>query len=237
MVESIEEGMLYGQQYGGRRFFRYRASANSWEELASNPIWLDALGAAMLAGKIYITRAWARSPMAVYDVASDTWSSIGFAQQPTVSSSGMIASDGARYLYIASDVSFVRYDPASGLTEHLAPMTGTWGGLRYFEGMLYGHDLNGNETSKTTVGVSGASANTYTYDFADRMIGWTTGSKPGPTAPQRHNQTYYIQPAIGSPSDQPAQRRMVPPGFDLVLSAPRLHRTVRSAFLLRLLCL
>ncbi|GAA3207085.1 LamG-like jellyroll fold domain-containing protein [Actinocorallia longicatena] len=40
----------------------------------------------------------------------------------------------------------------------------------------YGYDGNDNITSKTTTGVSGASANTYTYDFADRMIGWTTGS-------------------------------------------------------------
>ncbi|GKQ33691.1 LamG-like jellyroll fold domain-containing protein [Streptomyces sp. A012304] len=41
----------------------------------------------------------------------------------------------------------------------------------------YGYDANGNLTSKTTTGVSGASANTYSYDWADRLTSWNDGTK------------------------------------------------------------
>ncbi|MEU6773346.1 LamG-like jellyroll fold domain-containing protein [Streptomyces sp. NPDC046759] len=40
----------------------------------------------------------------------------------------------------------------------------------------YGYDKNGNLTSKTTTGVSGASANTYTYDYANRLTSWNNGT-------------------------------------------------------------
>ncbi|MER5181772.1 LamG-like jellyroll fold domain-containing protein [Streptomyces sp. NPDC002896] len=40
----------------------------------------------------------------------------------------------------------------------------------------YGYDNNGNLTSKTTTGVSGASSNTYTYDWSDRLTSWNNGS-------------------------------------------------------------
>ncbi|MFI5676910.1 LamG-like jellyroll fold domain-containing protein [Streptomyces cellulosae] len=41
----------------------------------------------------------------------------------------------------------------------------------------YDYDKNGNLTSKTTTGVSGASANTYTYDWANRLTSWNDGTK------------------------------------------------------------
>jgi RHS repeat-associated protein len=41
----------------------------------------------------------------------------------------------------------------------------------------YGYDDNGNLTSKTTTAVAGASANTYTYDWSDRLTSWNDGSK------------------------------------------------------------
>ncbi|MER5474053.1 LamG-like jellyroll fold domain-containing protein [Streptomyces sp. NPDC002685] len=40
----------------------------------------------------------------------------------------------------------------------------------------YGYDKNGNLTSKTTAGVAGASSNTYTYDWSDRLTSWNNGS-------------------------------------------------------------
>ncbi|MGW4286258.1 LamG-like jellyroll fold domain-containing protein [Streptomyces sp. NPDC004673] len=40
----------------------------------------------------------------------------------------------------------------------------------------YGYDKNGNLTSKTTTGVSGASSNTYGYDWANRLTSWNNGS-------------------------------------------------------------
>ncbi|WP_162602676.1 LamG-like jellyroll fold domain-containing protein [Streptomyces spongiicola] len=40
----------------------------------------------------------------------------------------------------------------------------------------YTWDANGNETSKTTTGVAGASANAYTYDRANRLASWDNGT-------------------------------------------------------------
>ncbi len=40
----------------------------------------------------------------------------------------------------------------------------------------YGYDPNGNLTSKTTSGFAGASANTYTYDEANRLTSWNNGT-------------------------------------------------------------
>lgn len=42
--------------------------------------------------------------------------------------------------------------------------------------IAYGYDADANLTSKTTTGVSGASANTYTYDWASRLTSWNNGS-------------------------------------------------------------
>ncbi|OLB80189.1 MAG: hypothetical protein AUI14_07560 [Actinobacteria bacterium 13_2_20CM_2_71_6] len=42
--------------------------------------------------------------------------------------------------------------------------------------ITYGYDANDNETSKATVGFSGASSNTYTYDWADRLLSWNNGT-------------------------------------------------------------
>ncbi|MDH6131378.1 RHS repeat-associated protein [Kitasatospora sp. MAA4] len=42
--------------------------------------------------------------------------------------------------------------------------------------IAYGYDANSNLTSKTTTGVTGASANTYTYDFANRLASWNNGT-------------------------------------------------------------
>ncbi|MFE4264631.1 LamG-like jellyroll fold domain-containing protein [Streptomyces sp. NPDC056883] len=42
--------------------------------------------------------------------------------------------------------------------------------------ITYGWDENGNETSKTTAGLAGSSANTYTYDWANRLSSWNNGT-------------------------------------------------------------
>ncbi|MEV0742695.1 LamG-like jellyroll fold domain-containing protein [Streptomyces sp. NPDC050549] len=49
-------------------------------------------------------------------------------------------------------------------------------GASTLAGFSYGYDANGNLTSKTTTGVSGASANTYTYDWANRLTSWDNGT-------------------------------------------------------------
>ncbi|WP_409497189.1 RHS repeat-associated core domain-containing protein [Amycolatopsis sp. cmx-11-12] len=43
-------------------------------------------------------------------------------------------------------------------------------------GISYGHDANGNITSKKTTGFTRATANTYTYDDADRLTSWNDGT-------------------------------------------------------------
>ncbi|GAA2332444.1 LamG-like jellyroll fold domain-containing protein [Dactylosporangium salmoneum] len=42
--------------------------------------------------------------------------------------------------------------------------------------VTYGWDNNDNETSKTTTGFGGTVSNSYTYDFADRLISWNNGT-------------------------------------------------------------
>jgi RHS repeat-associated protein len=42
--------------------------------------------------------------------------------------------------------------------------------------ITYGYDDNGNLTSKDTTGFTGASDNTYTYDWANRLTSWDNGS-------------------------------------------------------------
>ncbi|MEV7151660.1 LamG-like jellyroll fold domain-containing protein [Streptomyces sp. NPDC093084] len=49
-------------------------------------------------------------------------------------------------------------------------------GASTLAGFTYGYDDNGNLTSKTTTGVTGASTNTYTYDWSDRITSWNDGS-------------------------------------------------------------
>ena len=45
-----------------------------------------------------------------------------------------------------------------------------------FASISYGYDSDGNETSKTTTGFTGAAANTYSYDYAGRLTSWNNGS-------------------------------------------------------------
>ncbi|GAA0692758.1 hypothetical protein GCM10010193_54170 [Kitasatospora atroaurantiaca] len=42
--------------------------------------------------------------------------------------------------------------------------------------ITYGYDVKSNLTSKTTTGVAGAAANTYTYDWANRLTSWNNGT-------------------------------------------------------------
>ncbi|MET7484287.1 LamG-like jellyroll fold domain-containing protein [Streptomyces sp. NPDC005538] len=49
-------------------------------------------------------------------------------------------------------------------------------GTTTLSSFAYGYDNNGNLTSKTTTGVTGASANTYAYDWSDRLTSWNNGT-------------------------------------------------------------
>jgi RHS repeat-associated protein len=64
------------------------------------------------------------------------------------------------------------YDPLHRLTSDTlkTPANATIASIGY------GYDSNGNETSKTTTGFTGASSNTYSYDQANRVTSWNNGT-------------------------------------------------------------
>ncbi|MCY0934721.1 LamG-like jellyroll fold domain-containing protein [Streptomyces sp. H34-S4] len=64
------------------------------------------------------------------------------------------------------------YDALQRVTnDKLTSPTGT-----QLSSITYGWDENGNETSKTTAGLAGSSANTYAYDWANRLSSWNNGT-------------------------------------------------------------
>ncbi|WP_030683535.1 RHS repeat-associated core domain-containing protein, partial [Streptomyces cellulosae] len=75
------------------------------------------------------------------------------------------------------------YDSTHNLTSDVLTQ-----GASTLASFTYGYDHNGNLTSKTTTGVSGASANTYTYDWSDRLTSWNNGT----------NTTQYAYDASGN---------------------------------------
>ncbi|MFE2374174.1 LamG-like jellyroll fold domain-containing protein [Streptomyces sp. NPDC059398] len=50
-------------------------------------------------------------------------------------------------------------------------------GATNLSNITYGYDDNGNLKSKKTEGVTGASSNTYTFDWANRLTSWNDGTK------------------------------------------------------------
>jgi RHS repeat-associated protein len=72
------------------------------------------------------------------------------------------------------DVRSFKYDGLHRLTsDTLATTTGT-----KVASITYGYDKGGNTTSKTTTGLAttGTGANTYTYDYANRLTSWNNGA-------------------------------------------------------------
>lgn len=64
------------------------------------------------------------------------------------------------------------YDALQRLTsDRLTSPTG-----KELASTTYGWDANDNETSKITTGVAGATSNTYTYDWANRLTSWNNGT-------------------------------------------------------------
>lgn len=92
---------------------------------------------------------------------------------------------GQRLTYgygVLNEVGSVRYG-ASGQTRTFSyntdhELTGDTlvQGANTLASFTYGYDDNGNLTSKRTTGVTGASDNTYTYDWSDRITSWNDGT-------------------------------------------------------------
>ena len=143
VVESPSAAVLYGQENGGTRFYRYDPVQDVWQTLAPSPMASgNNGGAALLQGRIY-TVYIESSLMGIYDIAADRWST---RPSPAGAGTGIVASDGVRFLYLMAGSQLVRFEPATGVTLPLreAPFVfGAWGGLRYLAGRLYGHQGGG----------------------------------------------------------------------------------------------
>ena len=144
VVEDRSAGLIYAQANAGREFYRYRLATNAWEPLAPCPFNSgNNGGAALLGGKVYTAYTVNPYNLGVYDIATDSWTNIA---NPLGDVTGNIAGDDAGSLYLAGGLGFVRYDVATGTTVRLpAPPFPfqEWGGLRVFDGAVYGHAGNG----------------------------------------------------------------------------------------------
>lgn len=141
---------IYAQENGGTKFFRYDPRTNVWSELAAAP--LDSGnngGAAYLGGKIYVTYTGNSSEIAVYDIASNSWTTLA---HPLGAGTANITAGGGK-LYLAVELDFVSYDPVTGIVTPLAEppkFPGAecadgferWGGLQFAGDKIYGHQGN-----------------------------------------------------------------------------------------------
>ncbi|HEX5989162.1 MAG TPA: PASTA domain-containing protein [Solirubrobacterales bacterium] len=177
--------LIYAQEDGGTKFFVYDPRTNVWAELAPSP--LDSGnngGAAYLGGKIYVVYTGNATELAVYDIASNTWTTI---DNPLASGTGNIASGGGK-LYLAVEDEFISLDPATGIATPLAeppkfPLAeGTegfekWGGLQVVDGKIYGHQGNGN----TGFGVYDIASNSWLeLPYAPKVPDAEGGEPEGP---------------------------------------------------------
>lgn len=132
--------LIYGQQNFGSQFYRYDADADLWTTLSSSPVMSgNNGGATYLGGKIYVFYTDI-SQMAVYDIASNTWTNTS---TPIIT--GNVTSDGT-YLYAAVGSVFKRFDPPTNNWVNLAspPFSfESWGALVHYNGDIYGHSGNG----------------------------------------------------------------------------------------------
>ncbi|HJZ34895.1 MAG TPA: PASTA domain-containing protein [Solirubrobacterales bacterium] len=158
-------GLIYAQENNGEAFFVYNPRTNVWSERAPSPLNSgNNGGATYLGGKLYLSYTQ-NEEIAVYDIATDTWTKIPSPLEGT----GDITS-GNGVLYLAHEREFVQYDPATGIVTELgeAPVFDTehcgeegfepWGGLQFDGAQIYGHQGDGCPG----FGVYGFAANSWT---------------------------------------------------------------------------
>jgi len=144
-------GLIYAQENNGTKFFAYDPRTNAWSERAEAPISSgNNGGAAYLGGKIYIAYTEEDEEISVYDIASNSWTTIA---NPLGAGTGDIAAGGGK-IYMAVDLDFISFDPSTGNIGDLAEppkFPGAecdegfepWGGLQIVGGKIYGHQGNG----------------------------------------------------------------------------------------------
>jgi uncharacterized repeat protein (TIGR01451 family) len=145
-------GLIYAQEDRGTKYFVYDPRTNVWTELAPSP--LDSGnngGAAFLGGKIYIAYTSNEDELAVYDIASNSWTTM---DNPLGEGTGAITAGGGK-LYLAVNLEFFSIDPATGIATPLAEPPKfpedsggddgfePWGGLQFTGDKIYGHKGNG----------------------------------------------------------------------------------------------
>lgn len=157
--------IIYAQKNQGTAFYSYAPSTDTWSELAEAPVNSGEPpvasgnngGAAYLDGKIYTSYTGDPRTLGVYDIASESWSTI---PNPLKMGTADIAAAGNQ-LYMVDGTSFVSYDPATEKTSKLAAAPSwyesegkggaelceagfeAWGGLQAFDGRIYGDQGNG----------------------------------------------------------------------------------------------
>jgi uncharacterized repeat protein (TIGR01451 family) len=151
LVLDPTSNLLYAQEDDGEKFFVYDPRTNVWSERAEAPI--DSGnngGAAYLNGKIYVVYTGNADEMSVYDIASNSWTTI---ENPLEEGTADITAGNGK-LYLAISKEFVQLDPATGIATPLADPPNfdsaecdegfeNWGGLVFAGSKIYGHQGNG----------------------------------------------------------------------------------------------
>jgi uncharacterized repeat protein (TIGR01451 family) len=143
--------LIYAQQNGGTSFYSYDPRSDAWTELAAAPTNSgNNGGATYLNGKIYVSYTENSSQVDVYDISSNTWTTIA---NPLGEGTADITALGED-IYMAVETKFIKYNPATETTTTLAEppkFTTTecgsgfeaWGGLQPYHGKIYGDQGNG----------------------------------------------------------------------------------------------
>ncbi|MFC1569263.1 choice-of-anchor D domain-containing protein, partial [bacterium] len=135
---------IYAQQNSGTGYYRYNPFTDQWTALTNCPLNSGNNGGAVyLNGKIYTCYCWNYDLLGVYNISTDTWSSM---QNGLGQGTGNITTDG-QYIYLITDKNFRRFDPNTSTWTILAPSPiyyQDWGGLIYHEGVIYGQQGNGS---------------------------------------------------------------------------------------------
>lgn len=144
-------GLIYAQEDGGTKYFVYDPRTNAWTERAPSPLSSgNNGGAAYLGGKIYVAYTGNATSLAVYDIGSNSWTTI---DNPLASGTGDITAGGGK-VYLAEGLEFFSIDPGTGTATPLAAppkFEGAecsdgfepWGGLQFAGDKIYGHQGNG----------------------------------------------------------------------------------------------
>jgi Domain of unknown function DUF11 len=144
---------IYAQGNDDTTFYKYDPATNKWTSLA--PATLNSGnngGAAYLNGKIYTSYTENDTQIGVYDIATNTWSTL---PNPLALGTGNITAVGG-LIYMVDENSFISFDPATNTTKTLANVpnfvaepdcTGEgftkWGALAGLGGKIYGTQGDG----------------------------------------------------------------------------------------------